>query len=266
LQADAWRRPPQPPSISELYHENTKGRRHRRARAAYIEALNASRQHHERAERGSKVYHGAPFVALPDPGLESCHGFEEILRRRRSAREFSLASVGLEEVAYILRSGMGSTGQVAETPQFPARRLRAAPSGGALYPLECYLVARHVADLRPGVYHFQSGDERLALLCEAPSAAIWNAVPHSGSSTMAALLVLAAVLPRTKIKYGEFGYRLALLEAGHIAQNLLLGAAALDLAACPIGGFVDDEVHDALALDGVNEVVFYLVGIGRAPA
>ena len=65
-----------------------------------------------------------------------------------------------------------------------------------------------------------------------------------------------------KVKYGERGYRFALLECGHIAQNLLLAAEAEGLAAVPIGGFVDDMINDLMGLDGVSEAVVYVVLAG----
>ena len=67
---------------------------------------------------------------------------------------------------------------------------------------------------------------------------------------------------RCRVKYGERGYRFCLLEAGHIAQNLLLAASAEGLAALPIGGFIDDELNEMAGLDGVEAAVLYLVLVG----
>ena len=79
----------------------------------------------------------------------------------------------------------------------------------------------------------------------------------------AALAVaLTGISMKTKLKYGERGYRFLLFEAGHIMQNLLLVASALGVSALPIGGFVDAELDSALGIDGLDEVSLYLAAVG----
>jgi SagB-type dehydrogenase family enzyme len=80
----------------------------------------------------------------------------------------------------------------------------------------------------------------------------------------AAILVIGAVFGRTSVKYGERGYRLVLLDAGHAMQNALLAATGLGLAACPLGGFVDDEMNALVGLDGIGENVVYACALGRS--
>ena len=67
---------------------------------------------------------------------------------------------------------------------------------------------------------------------------------------------------RTRFKYGLRGYRFALLEAGHAAQNLLLAATALRVPALPLGGFFDARVEALLGIDGVDESVLYGIALG----
>ena len=76
-------------------------------------------------------------------------------------------------------------------------------------------------------------------------------------------IVMSSVMQRVKFKYGERGYRFALLEAGHIAQNILLAATSEELGAVPIGGFFDDRLNDILGLDGLEEIVIYSVLVGN---
>jgi SagB-type dehydrogenase family enzyme len=85
------------------------------------------------------------------------------------------------------------------------------------------------------------------------------------SEAAAALVLITAMFWRTRCKYGLRGYRYALIEAGHLAQNLLLAAAALGLVAVPIAGFFDGRVDAALSLDGVNESVLYWLCVGTGP-
>jgi SagB-type dehydrogenase family enzyme len=84
-------------------------------------------------------------------------------------------------------------------------------------------------------------------------------------TTSGATVILTGMLGRTRIKYQERAYRFMLLEAGHTAENILLAAASLDLAATPVGGFIDDEVAAILDIDGVDEVVVELIPVGTAP-
>ena len=79
----------------------------------------------------------------------------------------------------------------------------------------------------------------------------------------AAFVVLTACLPSLRFKYGERAYRFVLLEAGHVAQNMLLAVEDEGLAAVPLGGFLDDEVNALLDFDGVEDIALYLLAIGN---
>lgn len=143
--------------------------------------------------------------------------------------------------------------------------MRAAPSAGALYPLEIYLIAWNIAGLDSGLYHYcvvphcleqlKTGDFA-KLACE-------YAMADDISATASALFVVTAIFQRTMIKYQDRGYRFALLEAGHLAQNMCLMSAAMNLGILPIGAFLDDEVNLLLGLDGVNETALYPLAVGR---
>jgi SagB-type dehydrogenase family enzyme len=78
----------------------------------------------------------------------------------------------------------------------------------------------------------------------------------------AAVAMISAVFWRSRFKYGARAYRFALLEAGHVAQNFLLAATALALAACPVGGFFDRRVDAFLGIDGLYEASLYLLPVG----
>lgn len=178
-------------------------------------------------------------VALPQPDVLERHSFEWLLAQRRSLREFSGAPLTLEEVARILWASQGITDEGG---------LRTAPSAGALYPLEVYLVAGAVEGLAAGVYRYRPrhheleqtvpGDRRVAL---AAAALGQDCVRHC-----AAALVLTAVYERVSGKYGERGPRYAHIEAGHAAQNVFLQAVALGLGSVVVGAFHDPEVKIVL--------------------
>jgi SagB-type dehydrogenase family enzyme len=189
--------------------------------------------------------------------------FDEAVLLRRSVRDFTSQPLQLGHVAKLLSFGNGVTGEVA-TPDGRPQHFRAAPSGGALYPVELYVASLVVEGLEPGVHHYDPVAHALELVRPgrfADPLASLTYTPELASS--AAVIVLTGVTVKSRVKYGERAYRFLLIEAGHIAQNVLLTATALDLGACPIGGFVDDELDDLLGLDGLDEVSLYLIAVGH---
>ena len=151
------------------------------------------------------------------------------------------------------------TAGIDGTPQ----SLRAVPSGGALYPLELYVVSHRVEALEPALYHYEPLRHVLELLrpLESPAEAELSPYPEPLVES-AAVVAMTAMFWRSRFKYGARAYRFALMEAGHVGQNLLLAAAALGLDAVPLGGFFDREVDAFLGVDGIYEASLYLVPLG----
>ena len=210
---------------------------------------------------------GRAATALPSPRRPECMLWDAI-EARRSRREFGTGPIAAGELATLLHAAYGVTDLLESPDGSGALPLRAVPSGGALYPLELYVATLRVDGLEAGLYHFDP------LLCCVEIArtglppdelAALSTYPEIVSAC-AALLLVAAVFGRTRFKYGLRGYRFALLEAGHVGQNVLLAATALGLAAVPLGGFYDRPTDEFLGLDGVNESTLYTIAIGRASA
>jgi SagB-type dehydrogenase family enzyme len=78
----------------------------------------------------------------------------------------------------------------------------------------------------------------------------------------AVIFVWTAIFNRSKCKYGQRAYRYIYLDAGHIAENLALGAVSLSLGSCPIAALYDDEVNSLIDVDGIKESVIYLSAVG----
>jgi SagB-type dehydrogenase family enzyme len=208
-----------------------------------------------------------PAAALPPPRRPECALWAAI-EMRRSRREFGTGPIDAADLAALLHAAYGVTDKLESPDGSGVFPLRAVPSGGALYPLEVYLAALRVDGLEPGVYHFDPLLRCLAIVragLAADELAALSTYPEI-VSPCAALLLVAAVFGRTRFKYGLRGYRFALLEAGHIGQNIVLAATALGLAAVPLGGFYDRPTDDFLGLDGVNESTLYTIAIGPVPA
>jgi SagB-type dehydrogenase family enzyme len=250
-------------SISELFHENTKLRRapegwllppHGRASPEDLEYATS---------HPYKLYRTAEKTALPRGLPPLGAGLEEVLAARRSAHGFSGGSLSRAALSRLFAAGPGTTGHVITADGKSVPR-RAAPSAGALYSNEIYLVLSRADDLAPGLYHYQPLDHSLEkLAAEAPQTVLERSVMYPELiEKAAAVLLFSAVFPRTRFKYGERGYRFCLLDCGHLAQNLWLMATALGLGAVTMGGFLDDELNQLLELDGVEEAVLYSLVVG----
>jgi SagB-type dehydrogenase family enzyme len=211
--------------------------------------------------------HSGSRVALPvAASLDRPLG--EVIAQRRSRRDFDRRPIASDALAALLQAGYGVTCVLDSEGDRPARRLRAVPSGGALYPLELYAAVLRVDELEPGLYHFdplRPGLEVLRSGLVVEELAALSTHPEIASSC-AVLVFIAAVFGRTRFKYGLRGYRFALLEAGHVAQNLVLATTALGLAAVPLGAFFDRRTDAFLRLDGVNESTLYTIAVGSEPS
>jgi SagB-type dehydrogenase family enzyme len=263
---------PQPPDkavrIFELYHENSKQRPFDVEFGRRILFFNESPAFHEVAARTFKSYPGAEFLALPKINPEGGPPFELVAAMRRSIRRFDGLPLTVRELARLLSFGAGVTGQLDPSDPGFVQPVRAIPSGGALYPIEVYTAIAAVEGIEPGLYHYAVERKGLELLhrgnlverlCKA------TADPATISAA-AVVFILTGQFARSHFKYGERGYRFALLEAAHISQNLLLEATALDLGAVAIGGFIDDQINAMLDLDGIDETAIYLIAAGRPAA
>ena len=194
-------------------------------------------------------------IKLPEPQTDAGTSVEQALRLRRSVRTFAEKPLQLSEVAQLLWSAQGITSRDG---------LRTAPSAGALYPLEIYLVAGSVNDLPVGVWHYLPDNHRLEQLNDTD---IRNPLAHAALDQAwireaAAVVVFAAVYERTTRKYGKRGIRYVHIEAGHAAENLFLQAVSLDLNTVIVGAFRDDAILNALKLPQ-DHVPLILMPVGR---
>jgi SagB-type dehydrogenase family enzyme len=240
---------PQLESPSELFHENSKVVPSRSGAHISPQSLKAM-------TAGYKTYESSDSVPLPTPVEELSMPLGGAMRGRRSARAFTGAPVDAMDLSALLFYAYGQPD--------PDDLRRLTPSGGGLFPLEVYLAVMQGGDLGRGLYHYDVRGHALERIAHAgPVERLQDAVFVDGMvSTAGAVVAISAVFGRTKLKYGERGYRFALMEAGHVAQNVSLAAVALGLGACPIGGFYDDLVNHVLDVDGVDEAALYMVSVG----
>ncbi len=248
---------PEEERVWELFHENSKT--HRLSEApddAQVAAVMPSLWE-------DLPYAGADAVRLPGLAVPPVP-LAEAIRERRTQTTFGTAPISLGDLSSLLTGGYGATERPSAVGN---RRFRTVPSAGALYPLELYVHVRAVTGLEAGLYHFGATAgllQRVRPLADGELARAF--VQPDVIGTAAAVILITAVFQRTTFKYGERGYRFALIEAGHVAQNIDLIACALRLPAANLGGFFDRELEQLLDIDGVEQSLVYAVGIGSSPS
>ena len=196
-------------------------------------------------------------MKLPVPKNDGRLSLESMLATRRTVREYkSEKSLHLSDLAQLLWSGQGVT-----SPQ----EYRTAPSAAALYPIDLYVVAGLVDGLDAGIYRYLPSSHELAAVSEGDRREDVVAVSfdHGWMADCPAHIVLNLMVDRMTPKFGELGLRFALLEVGHIAQNLLLQAVSLGLGAAPICAYDGGKLKTVLGLGEADDPA-YLITVGHA--
>jgi SagB-type dehydrogenase family enzyme len=212
-----------------------------------------------------REYGTSRTLDLPEPRSVP-QSLDEVLAHRFSTRTFTGRPLNLVGLSTLVATALGTGHASSVRPRViggpPART--AYPSPGALYPVELALFAWRVLDLDRGVYRYQATGHRLARTGEVTDADA-TALAGDAAEGAAALLVLwCDLFSPTLSKYGGKGYRLVLLEAGHIMQNLVLVSTALGLPALPVAGIRDDDVARTLRLMSPEQVPIYALLVGGA--
>ena len=219
-------------------------------------------------------------VLLPQPDTQGRMTVEQALFNRRSRRNFADQPLTLPQLSQLLWAAQGRTHPLG---------YRTAPSAGALYPIQLYVVVANVLDLEPGVYRYELGQHTLKLgagLKASPHGPrpkfyyAYDMAPHqlirirSGQfaddlqqacldqeliGQAPASIVIAGDYSVTAKKYGQRAERYVHIEVGHIGQNIYLQAESLGLGTCAVGAFEDKQVK---ALLGIREEPLYVMPVG----
>jgi SagB-type dehydrogenase family enzyme len=254
--------------LSRLYHQESKLSNHKLQQ--FVEQIvefggNAVSTQH--ATVSFKQYPTREQIDLPRSSRRlGGHRLRDVLRQRRTRRgEFTSRQVNLKQWGTLFEMSCGLTGKIAH-PEYPdiIQDLRAWPSAGALYPIELYIASLVTDEIERAWYHYQVQTHRLAKIGPCPSEEQLAQLVYADGlwSNASGLLVLTGNFNRTQQKYGERGYRFLFLDAGHLAQNLLLACEDLGLAAIPLGAFDDDMLAKSLELDTTREAPLYAILVG----
>ena len=233
--------------------------------------LNETAKYMQRIARESpmpepvKHYSRAEQVRLPPAQSEG--DFPAALLARRTWRRFSPTPLAFSDLGTLL----GLTWGIREwmpVPPLGRFALKTSPSGGALHPIEAYVVARNVAGLKKGIYHYNGDQHRLELVKKGATKKQMTSylAGQDWFSQAPVVVLMTAVFTRTQWKY-KFprAYRVVLAEAGHLCQTFCLTAAWLGLAPFCTMALADSKIDKALGIDGVTEGVLYAAGVGNVP-
>ena len=178
----------------------------------------------------------------------------EILSTRKSIRSFSNRTITTNEFAFLLWASTG----IQRTEQ--GYKFRTAPSAGALYPIETYVLVNRVDSVMKGLYHYSIEEHTLEelKLGDFGDKLSDAALGQEMVAKAPVVFIWSAIFERSKWKYRQRAFRYVYLDAGIVGENLALAATGIGLGTCQIGAFFDDEVNQILGLDGITESAIYL--------
>ena len=185
----------------------------------------------------------------------------DVLKKRKSHREYSLESLSINELTFLCWSVAG----VREVHPNGIFTKRISPSGGACHPFETYLVVQRVTGLEPGIYRYsglhhqlilvKSGSEFCAKLAEdAMQAFVKNS----------AVTFIWTVIPyRNEWRYLFTSAREVAMDIGHYCENLYLAAESINVGICAVASYRQEIVDSLLEVDGEDEFTIYIAPAGK---
>jgi SagB-type dehydrogenase family enzyme len=187
---------------------------------------------------------------------------QALLERRSVVPKDAVLPIKFESLSTIIKMSAGVTcdNKLTEYP----RPFRAYPSGGALYPVDIFILAHKVEGLQRAVYALDPVNDALVPWIQDAKSCdqILDAIVHREIALgLTIFVILLGSFERSTFKYGERGYRMTLLEAGHLSQNVILSAVSISRSAIPVAGLFDREVEQILGVDGVIQSIVGAVAI-----
>jgi len=183
------------------------------------------------------------------------------IEQRRSIRHYARDPLTIEELAYLCWCTQGIVNVKA-----PYYTLRNVPSAGGRHAFETYLLINRVAGIKPGLYRYLAFSHQIVAVDMTPgmtarvmAACLGQAFVRSSAVTF----IWSTIIYRMAWRYSERAYRLVHLDAGHVCQNLYLAAEQIGCGTCAIGAFDDQQMADALGIDGEEEFVLYCATVGK---
>lgn len=194
-------------------------------------------------------------------GLNLKNNLIDVIRDRKSSRIYTQEKMTLDELSFLLWATQG----IKSIRGKSYATLRTVPCGGARHEFETYLIVRNVEGLLQGAYHYLPMEHALEFLCgfdnientinETLCGQVWAAKAN-------VVFYWSMVPYRAEWRYDIYAHRTALIDTGHIGQNLYLACSGLGLGCCGIAAFSHEHCMEAFQLDGEDEYIVYTVPVG----
>ena len=195
-----------------------------------------------------------PLGAAP---IEAAPILHRLLKSRKSRRSFKISPLSLAQLSYLLWSCEGVRENKGKYS------FRTTPSGGARHPLDVYVFARRIDDLKPGLYRYLPIEHSLVLEREGDDSEALNDALMGQLRNSSCVILWAAVPYRSEWRYGKAADKLVALDAGHSCQNLYLACEALGLGTCAVGAYDQKKLDEYLGLDGEDMFAMYAAPVGK---
>lgn len=239
-------------SLSGIFHENTKRRQFN---------LQSNVKKATGVQRGVqyKSYPRFQKTTLLKNFPQESVSIEEAIGKYRPIKSFNKMSLSSEALSKILFYSAGRIDQEKEANHVE----RVYPSVTGAYPLEVYPVILASKEIMPGIYHYNVKLHALESLAPGDfTSQIIRSTKNESIKKASAVILISAIFKRSEMTYGDRGYRYVLLNAGHLAQNIVLMITSIGLGCHIISEFLDDEVNMLLDLDGIDESIIHIVVLG----
>lgn len=200
-------------------------------------------------------------LSLDFEGLELRDDLLGVIRDRRSARIYTGDTMTLSQLSFLLWATQG----IKSIRGKAYATIRTVPCGGARHQFETYLMVRHVQGLRSGAYHYLPMEHALEFLGEVADmdTAITESLSGQSWAAKANVVFYWSMMPyRAEWRYGIYAHRVAMIDVGHVGQNLYTAVTGLGLGCCAIAAFRHEKCCEMFGLDGDNEYIVYTVPVG----
>ena len=194
-------------------------------------------------------------------GLIGDKDLNSLIRDRRSVRVYTQETLTLDELSFLLWATQG----VKELLGKSYATVRTGPCGGARHEFETYLLIRRVEGVESGAYHYLPMEHALEFLHSVPDmdAAISETLCGQTWAAKASAVFYWSMVPfRAEWRYGIYAHRPALIDVGHVGQNLYLACTGLGLGCCAIAAFSHERCCQVFDLDGEEEYIVYTAPVG----
>ncbi len=197
------------------------------------------------------------------------NNFLNLLNTRTSKRKYIDGALTLEELAFLLWATQGVKKVIGKQKK---ATMRTVPSAGARHPFETYLIVNRVDGLEAGLYHYLALEHELEFLGPIENQAEQVTGAYCGQAffgTAAAGFVWTVFPYRSEWRYNDEAQKYALIDVGHVCQNLYFASESIGCGTCGIGAYDQFLADGLLGLDSKpsfaedNEFVVYAASVGK---